>query len=840
MAKKVAIIFGCLLGISVVLVAGLMIYLGTHKAEISQKIKDLSNKNLQGSLDFENLNVSLFSTFPNFSLEVSGLRLHTLDSAKNTSIKLADIPKVYLVLSLQNLLRKKILLKGIRLSEGQVHIFKNREGFSSLQILKNKQKDENDFENLLKMEEFSVEIEKVKVLIEDLSKNQKLSFKLNTFENRFFQRGQDKYEVWSKLNANIDSLAFNLDRGAYLSRTPVQGDFNSKWEHGKIKVMPFNLKVGDQMFKSDFEFGIRKDGDFAMNFSNPKTQWQPSMKVLTKRVQKILSPIKVEGDIKTLLKISGKFKPNYIPLVTLKIDILDQKLIFNKDLTFKNFNVKANWVNRRNPNTLKVVETKQDLTLSVNSLNAELGKIKIQTKTARLSTSPVSKKILFAAIDISGASEGLNELLKNKNFLFKSGFISGKLRINCEANDLRNELFDNMHGVFGFSDCKVFHVASNLNFTVEDMKFEMTEDLLDLSNMDVRLGSNSILNFKGQLRNYQPLIFDRSTKNVTSKLSLNAIKIDWEDVKRYMNANQGAQTKARNRESVNKLKLVLSSLNNRFHPTLNIKIAEFRMGKFKTKNVSGSLFFNNNNKLSLTNTGLDFERGRVQMNTTFDWSQTDKTDIKTNLKADNFDVAAFAESFDYFGIDALKNAKNIEGVLDLNTNLSAVSDDQTGLVKSSLNGKVAYKVSNVELEEFDPLMKIGGLVFKKERVQKVKMKTIENELDVRNSKITFPQTSVASSALNFTFEGVLDYAHHSNMFMTIPLANLNRREAGEIPDIENDGKNVYVYAVEDKYGKMNYFLKLRDKRNSERFQKKVERKIERSEKRQERKLKKSG
>ena len=70
------------------------------KDQIVQVIKDAANASLNAELDFGEVNLSLLSTFPKFSLEINDLTITGIDEFEG--IELLDIKQTKLKLSLWN------------------------------------------------------------------------------------------------------------------------------------------------------------------------------------------------------------------------------------------------------------------------------------------------------------------------------------------------------------------------------------------------------------------------------------------------------------------------------------------------------------------------------------------------------------------------------------------------------------------------------------------------------------------------------------------------------------------------------------------------------------------
>lgn len=832
MAKKLIYFIAGTFAIFSLFVLGFSYYLSTHEDLISDEIKDLANANLNGKFDFDDLDITFFSTFPEFSFHLTHVTLAAPDSLEQ-KINLIELKNAYLKVSFRELLSQKILIKGIMLNDGQLYVFKDKNGRSSLDIFKKAEKNEEKKTAILhRSQSIDIKINDLGVIVEDLIKNRKLSFKMKQLESEIIQKNDTLFVFDTNLDAQIDSLGFNLNDGVFLKNTPVSGKFKGSWDKQLIKVFPFDLQVGSQTFKADIGFETYKEGLFTLNFENPQTQWKPSMLLLNTNVRDLLSPLKVEGPIHTNVKVQGKFLQDFNPLISVHFGLNNNNAVLGDSLDITGITTQGFWMNRLNPADPTYVESRQDMILMFDELKVEVKSVQLNTTNAWVKQNQIAPKKVNFDFRLAGNNKDLNELLGNQQFLFRAGKWQGSLQFKGQVNDLEKEFLGLMYGKFRFMNNKIYYVPNKVNLMIKDLAFEISKDELLLRNMDVQLASGIFLKFDGVLKNFYPLVYNRSTTHVRSHVNLKSSKVSWEAIRGYVEDNQQVEKK---NAGIGQLKAIVSELNQKFHPSLNIAIDEFQYRSFVAKNIRTALAFENNKHLSLRNAGFSFQQGKVNADVDFDWNKPQTTYISTKFSAKHFDAAAFTKSFDFFGINSLREAKKITGILNLDAQLSGIDHDVSGFDMPALNGKIHYGLSNLELIEFEPVVKIGGLIFRKERVNNVKIRDMENTLLVKNLTINFPNTAFESTTLNFFFEGKYDYNNKSNMLIVVPWANLNRRELNEIPNMDTSGNNIYIHAIEDKYGRMNYLLKLKDKRDEPKFQEKIEKKIERSEKKYERK-----
>jgi uncharacterized protein involved in outer membrane biogenesis len=100
--KKALKISGIILGVILLL---LIILPFAFKGTIVKKIKEETNKSLNAKIDFNDFGLSLFRSFPNFSMSMEGLTVVGVDDFQGDT--LASVPNLYITI---DLFRENILV----------------------------------------------------------------------------------------------------------------------------------------------------------------------------------------------------------------------------------------------------------------------------------------------------------------------------------------------------------------------------------------------------------------------------------------------------------------------------------------------------------------------------------------------------------------------------------------------------------------------------------------------------------------------------------------------------------------------------------------------------------
>ena len=204
--------------------------------------------------------------------------------------------------------------------------------------------------------------------------------------------------------------------------------------------------------------------------------------------------------------------------------------------------------------------------------------------------------------------------------------------------------------------------------------------------------------------------------------------------------------------------------------TVNLSI---KADKMKYKNLTATQFstaiqlnngqlFINNGTIKTCNGGITFNAKLIPNKTSYNFS--------ANTHINTVAIPQFLKSFNNFGINSFQ-PDDIKGNLDVKTNINGSITQNGDLIPNSLNGKVNYNVTNGELNNFDPIVKVGQKVFPNRDVKHIDFYGLKGNLEVKGEKVELDLFKVNSNVLNFDVGGIYSFGKGTDLRMTIPLRN---------------------------------------------------------------------
>ena len=409
----------------------------------------------------------------------------------------------------------------------------------------------------------------------------------------------------------------------------------------------------------------------------------------------------------------------------------------------------------------------------------------------------------------------LNDILNYDTFLLEGGSLILTANINGDIEKI-NELISSSSSKFIIENSSLIHNSSQTKIPFSILEIDIQDDDAILKTLKIDLPSGDQLEFSGELDNITSIIPQKSSngKGMSSKLNIYSKKVRFGDFLELFNYRDTiAREIVTNRNLA--LKIAVKDFYKKYQPELSICIDEFVFNKLIVKNFNTGFYFENKDLLYLENTGFDFYEGKVNLDAHLDITDSLKTAFSIGFTTDNLDLEKLLTSFDYFNLPSIKEADKIAGKVSVNTQIEGDLIDSTGIISNSVKGTIGFDLEEMEIKGFDPIIKLGNIVFKKKRMEDIRFSSIENVLYVANNTVEFPLMEVKSTAFDFFVAGHLGFEEvPTNLWTGIPLSNFKSRDLTNIPKKTGYAeavKKIYIEAKSDKKNKIKYKLHLSER-----------------------------
>jgi hypothetical protein len=489
------------------------------EAKIGDLIKNNVNKNINATLDFSEVDLSLLSSFPKAELQLHDLALLTKGSFKGDTLFKAK--SIALEMGIKELLKgadEPILINSLILDKAVLKLKTDKQQNANYDISKEekpKSKNESDASSFnLGLEFF--QLKDSEIVYEDF--NSGVLLDLNNLEH--IGKGDLSLELSELQTQTRANVSFDLDSTRYLENTLVRLD----------ALIGVDLKTGTYSFLKNEGFinnlplvfegflkTLEEKQEVDIKFRTPSSEFHNFLAVIPEVYTQNIKDVKTTGNFNVDGEITGIIDDEHIPNFNIQIDARDASMKYpdlpraikniNMDIGIKNSSGLAEDTYIDIDNASFAIENDRfELSSRITQL---MGNTKVQShivcnmNLANISSAyPMPQTLdikgqLNADITTSFDMESiekkkyenteLNGHLKVNELRYISDELSGPLAIDSAGVEFSpaNVMLNNMNGQIGKTDFNINGTIKNLlGFLFNDEKvtgsFKMNSDTFDL------------------------------------------------------------------------------------------------------------------------------------------------------------------------------------------------------------------------------------------------------------------------------------------------------------------------------------------------------------------------
>lgn len=457
---------------------------------IVKKVIGLVEKNLEDSLHYETLHLEWFRYFPSVALRVDGLTLGPDNDP------LLEGGHIDIVLSIWPLLKEKIIINRLLISNSRLNIIKYKTRWSYEVFKKSDSSTENEWNALV----HEIRLEKTILKYDD---HEGLSFSMN------IENAKTEGELTGKLISADIVAKGSLDEMVTTSYSlpsavlfEVSGNYRKDQEEGTQKYDDWNLTLQGMNIEGNGSTRKEKGQEYLdanMDWKNGDAK--TLLKFVPSNVIKDWKGFSVTGDTEGQIKIIGKSSNHETPTITCSVVLNNGTIEFSdQESPMKDVKLEVNYVN-------KDVDTKQK---SIIKAILKKGTFKGRTIQSEISVTDLENPVL---------SLNLNGYLP-----------AGMLNIATSAAGLRFQ-----DGAFDIDHFKIVNLGlayvsfktliekSETHFLMEDVKFNFNKDFIEIKQGELSHDTPGHLKLSAEKLTWNKA----KTENVTGEFEFATDKISF-------------------------------------------------------------------------------------------------------------------------------------------------------------------------------------------------------------------------------------------------------------------------------------------------------------------------
>ncbi len=777
MKKKILL---TLAGFIAVLLAAAIILPLVYKDKLKAMALKTVNENLNATVSFGDLSVSLFRDFPNLSLSVTDFSIVGKDTfALDTLIRVGDFS---FSMNLMPVIRgEDVAIRNIAAADGKVHVRVLASGQANYDIMLPDTSTTIDTSTEAAAFKFGIKkysLSNIDIVYDDKFYNQKAEI-LGIEHSGKGDFTQDDFVL--NTFTEIRSLTYAYAGVAYISKAKVTLDVPIA-----INMPAFSFTFTDNQLQLN-ELEMKLAGSVAMptdditmdlKFSTPQSDFRALLSVVPGMFNDYFKDIKTKGKFTFDGMLKGTYNDTRMPAFAFKLGV-DQGYFQYPDLPAA---VKDIFMDLKidNPNgdfDATVVDLKKfSMDLAGNPFDFRL-------YTTKPISDPTINAALNAKIDFDKVKSFIpGDMVKDLRGKF-SAAVTASGRVNAISSGMYKDI--TVSGDMLLEDFFVSNADLKQGVEVKRIGLSFSPQFVSLSDFNARMGTSDI-RANGRIDNLLAFYFGedklKGSFNVNSSL-LN------------LNELMGPPSQAdEETPATDSSALSVIEIPNTIDFKLNANFKKVLYDNMEITNLQGNLLLRDQS-VGFDEVGLNLLGGAIQTSGSYSSVNPKRPEVKFNIGMQNFDIK---ETFTTFvtmqkiaPIGQYTSGKFSTG-FQLNANL--LTDMSPDL--NSMTGGGLIKIPNATISGFKPLEKIAELT-KLNRLKSLSLQNVNISFEFENGRIYIQPFDITHEGIKMTVSGSngFDMTIDYSIVMEVPrelLGPANTAINGLLAQAANKGVNVNV------------------------------------------------
>lgn len=698
-----------------ILIALLFILPVAYKSEIINLTKHELNKNVNATIDFEDADISLIKSFPNFNISIYEFNIIGKGEFKNdTLIKIKKISMAVDIFSVINTNNYKIKNIGLIspvanikvLANGHVNYDIAMPDDISVKSTDNKSNNlNNDTATGFYFDINKFRISNGEINYYDAKKNIKLNVK---GLNHILSGKLNADKAILNTNTKIAALNLSYQNVAYISKVAInyRARINANIKDGIYTLGNNELIVNNLALNFDGSVSSIEDGlNLVLSFNSKGNKFKDILSLVPAIYAHNFNEVKTTGTFSVNGFVKGTYNDTHIPAFNISASVENARFKY-PDLpkSVQNINIKANISNKGGDADNTIIDIKKiDLQLGDDQFSA----------SAKVSNPFSDPKIDMRAIgDINlyniKSYYPIDYYKKLRGTISFNVKFDGRLSSIEDKNNITTLDNDNSFVAMGSI------VAKGINFIIDEVndpiniiaaQLNFSPQYIDLVNLKVIIGKSD-LEATGKINNYLSYYFNNGV--LEGSLISNSIYMNIDKLLAHSTDKNSPQLGNNQSGSTNKPQNKSNSiveLPSNVNFNLKAQFSKLIYDSLNMDNVTGKLTIANN-VLQLDNLIMDAVDGKMIVNGSYSTIKPDKPDIDFQINMKNLSIP---KAYNNFAIirNYLPLAKKTTGLLSANFRLSTTLDTKMMPIYSTMNGKGTLSTSKITINDLNSLIQVA-------------------------------------------------------------------------------------------------------------------------------------
>jgi hypothetical protein len=744
----------------VVIIASAIVLPIVFKDDIIALVQKEANNNINATLEFGDIGLSLFESFPDFTLTIEDIKVTGVDQF--VGVKLADIEALKLSLDLMSVINGgKIQINTIGLVTPKFHVIVLKDGTANYDIAKATEEGEEEISEELEEEGvdsdggFSIGLSEYYIrnanIIYDDRAGGMYAHLVNFTHEGSGDFTQDDFLLETMTDA--DAIDFKMDGVTYLSRTALdmKFDMNMNLSNMKFDFVENYVKLNALHLGFDGSMAMpAEEGDpidFDLTFETKETTFKSLLSMVPAIFMTDFEDIETDGNLALSGMAKGRMVGDQLPAFALDLTVSEARFKY-PDLPKAAENISID-LHVKNPGG-----SDDNTIVDLNKFHVELANNPIDM-VLHMRT-PISDPYIDVDIDMNMDLSSLAEVIPLEEGQAITGQVISDIQLKGNQSALDEERYQDFEagGSLVLKNLDYKDPTMAYQTLIKSCSLQFTPASAKLNEFDMMVGKSDI-SLTGHVDNIvewyvadKPLIgaFDMSSKFM--------------DINEFMGEEEASESSS-NEAEAEEASGGVAEIPAGFDFELDVAITELIYDNLNITNVYGEVLMRDQ-ALDMTNLSMNMLEGGLNMSGSYSTLNPVAPDFDLNLLISRWDIPSVYKYLDL----AKKLApvmENATGAFSSKLTMAGKLDQNMEPMLNTLDGKGKLTTHKVSLKNPPVLAKAADAV---------KYDGLKNmELDNVNVSFKFEDGRVAVEPVDYTigkeipskfsgshgFDGTLDY-----------------------------------------------------------------------------------
>lgn len=732
--------------VGVILIISMLVSIGVilsivYKDELIGYFLQEANKHIDTPIDVGKIDISVFSHFPNISIDLQNVTIK--ESNNEHKGILGKAKQISITFNALDVVNKNYSINGLHLSDVELNLEIDRNGVPNYLFYK---KDSASEGGMFALKNLTGE--KLKIDYLDQNSGYHVAVYVKNAKSRL-----TRLDHLLKISARggLVSDEIRVDKRVFLNNKVI--DFETNFELDLQKRI-YNFKKG-KLYVDQGEFEVSGKIDVAqknidLNIDGVNTTFRTINSLLSSDLSKYFNDYNSKGSVYFSGQVKGNYSQNSNLQTTVKFGA-DHASFFHPQ-----YKKQINNVSLIGNFTTGETNKPSNYILDIKDFSCEL-------EEKLLAGSMTLNNFDDYRIDLSLKGEAdVNSLL----LLFPKKYIKaafGNLKMDVHINGkLKNpKLTDNL-----MADGEVELKNVSFVLTGEKLPFNKINGSLMLRKNDLAISDlrgyvgNSNFKLNGFIKDISKVLMAKN-REYKMQADLQSSYLDFDEL---LKSNFASRDTTKNNTYEFRISPMISL-------DFNCEIVHLKFKRFHGRDMKGQIEVNKQ-IVVLNNVYFSSMGGRVNVSGSVNSKKDNLVETISEVNLNNIDVDSIFYVFKNFNQDWLVD-KNLKGQLDTDIYLYMNFDKNLALNSESLVADIETSIANGELNDFEPMMKLSKFV-EEESLSKMRFSRMTTEIRIENRMIYLPEMEIGSNISNILISGTHTFDKDIDYHLKVPLKNFIR------------------------------------------------------------------